>query len=124
MKRILAFVLVALTASIVYGQTKTKAMPFDDGSRVAQLDEQFAGTITADKSNCDKMATDIKAFYAKNGAELNRLRQQGQKRTKEQQAEFQKKYGARIQAATQKLNVGISGCINNPKVKDALKEMK
>ena len=124
MKRILAVVFVALAASLAFAQAKTKSLPFDDGSRVVQLDEQLAGTVDADKKNCDKMATDLKAFNAKNGAELRRLGQEGSKRTAEQKAEFHKKYDARIQAATQKMNAGITGCIANPKVKDALKGMQ
>jgi hypothetical protein len=51
---------------------------------------------------------------------MQRLRAEGMKRTPDQRAEFQKKYGARIQAATNRLNMGIGKCIQNPKVKEAL----
>ena len=127
MRRILALVAVLLAVPLAFGQAKTKApatLPFDDASRVVQLDEQLAGTVDADKKNCDKMATDLKAFNTKNGAEMRRLGQEGQKRTKEHQAEFHKKYDARIHAAEQKMNAGITGCIKNPKVQDALKGMQ
>jgi len=122
----LALCVIFLSLSPVFAQTKGKsspAQPFDDGSRVVQLDEQLAATVDADKKNCDKMAADLKTFNTKNGAEMRRLGQEGSKRTPEQKAEFHKKYGTRVQAATQKLNAGITGCIANPKVQEALKGM-
>jgi hypothetical protein len=115
--------LIALSCLVpAFGQAKSKsaAKASDDGARVVALDEQMASIVDADKSNCDKMANDIKAFADKNGAEMRRLSQEGQKRTKDEQAEFLKKYGSRIQAATAKMNAGVPGCIQNPKVKAAL----
>ena len=127
MKRMLTFAIIMLTTSMTFGQSKTKAtssVPSDDGARVVQLDEQLANTVADDKANCDKMAADMKAFNARNGAEMRRLGEEGRKRTKEQQAEFHKKYDARIHAAEQKMNAGVTGCIKNPKVQDALKGMQ
>ena len=123
MKRILALGVALLALTPAFAQTKGKssaAPTSNDGERVAQLDEQLAGIVDADKSNCDKMAGDVKAFSDKNGAEMQRLRDEGMKRSPEQRAEFQKKYGARIQAATAKMNAAIPACIQNPKVKAAL----
>ena len=123
MKRVLALAVALLALTPAFAQTKGKssATPSsNDGERVAQLDEQLAGIVDADKGNCDKMAADIKAFADKNGTEMQRLRQEGMKRSPEQRAEFQKKYGARIQAATAKMNAGVPACIANPKVKAAL----
>ena len=123
MRRALSLVAVVFVISTLLAQTKSKPAPAtaaNDGERVAQLDEQLAATVDADKGNCDKMATDIKAFADKNGAEMQRLRQEGMKRSPDQRAEFQKKYGARIQVATARMNGGIPACIQNPKVKAAL----
>ena len=125
MKRILALATVLLAVS---GFAQTKAKPSitaskpgaDDGARVVQLDEQLSGIVDAGKNDCDKMAADLKAWVDKNGKEMQRLREEGMKRTPEQRAEFQKKYGARIQAATGRMNAGIGKCIQNGKVKDAL----
>ena len=122
MKRVLALVVVAFVVSPAFAQAK-KAAPAasaDDGARVVQLDEQLSGIVDADKNDCDKMAADLKTWVDKNGKEMQRLREEGMKRTPDQRAEFQKKYGARIQAATTRMNMGIGKCIQNPKVKDAL----
>jgi hypothetical protein len=122
MKCVLALVVVALVFSPAFAQAK-KAAPAasaDDGEKVVQLDEQLADIVVKDKNDCDKMAAGIKSFVDKNGKEMQRLREEGMKRTPDQRAEFQKKYGARIHAATTRMNVGIGQCIQNPKVKDAL----
>ena len=123
MKRVLALLVALFLSILAFGQAKSKSSPApssNDGDRVVQLDEQMASMVDSDKGNCDKMATDIKAFADKNGAEMQRLRDEGMKRSPEQRAEFQKKYGARIQAATARMNAGIPACIQNPKVKASL----
>ena len=122
MRRILV-VLVAVALTPAFAQTKGKssaAPSGNDGDRVVQLDEQMANIVESDKGNCDKMAADIKAFADKNGAEMQRLRQEGTKRSPEDRAAFMTKYGARIHGAEAKMNAGIPACIQNPKVKAAL----
>jgi hypothetical protein len=122
MRIVLALVVAASLVSPAFSQAK-KAAPAasaDDGEKVVKLDEELAGIVDANKNDCDKMAAGIKTFVDKNGKEMQRLREEGMKRTPGERAEFQKKYGARIQAATTRLNAGIGKCIQNPKVKDAL----
>ena len=121
MKRMLAvLVLAAMCASFAIA-ADTKKPAADKGARVAELDEQLATIVDKDKADCDKMATEIKAFVAKNGKELHQLGEEGKNRTPEQQAAFKQKYGARIQGAMQKMNGGIVTCHTNPKVMEALK---
>lgn len=119
---VLGIALLALTPA--FAQSKSKSAPSpsksDDGDRVAQLDEQMANIVDSDKGNCDKMAADIKAFADKNGAEMQRLRQEGAKRNPDERTAFMKKYGARIHGAEAKMNAGIPSCIQNSKVKAAL----
>lgn len=118
---LLGIMLVVLTPAFAQTKGKSSAAPSsNDGDRVVQLDEQMANIVDSDKGNCDKMATDIKAFADKNGAEMQRLRQEGAKRSPDDRAAFMKKYGARIHGAEAKMNAGIPSCIQNPKVKAAL----
>lgn len=122
MRRVLAFAIL-LSVSSMLAQTKGKSAPApasNDGERVVQLDEQMANIVVSDKSNCDKMAADIKAFADKNGKEMQRLHDEGMKRTPEERTAFMKKYGARIQAARDSMNASIPSCIQNAKVKAAL----
>jgi hypothetical protein len=117
------FAMLLLLPSVLLAQSKGKSSPApssNDGERVVLLDEQMANIVDSDKGNCDKMATDIKAFADKNGAEMQRLRTEGAKRNPDERAAFMKKYGARIHGAEGKMNAGIPGCIQNPKVKAAL----
>lgn len=126
MRRVLALLVAVLAVSPAFAQAKKTSTPnaADDGEKVVKLDEQLASIVDADKANCDKMAADLNSFLAKNGDEMHRLRAEGAKRNPEQRSAFMKKYGARIQAATAKMNAGIGHCIQNPKVKAALAGMK
>ncbi len=123
MRRIPVLVVVCLALVPVFAQTKGKSTPklsSDDGERVVQLDEQLAGIVDADKASCDKMAADIKAFAAKNGKEMQLLRNEGMKRSPDERAAFMKQYGARIHGAEAKMNAGITNCLQDPKVRAAL----
>lgn len=121
MKRVLALAVAVLAMTPAFAQGKPAVPPSaDDGEKVVKLDEQLADIVEKDKADCDKMAADLKTFIDKNGAEMQRLRAEGAKRSPEQRAEFQKKYGGRIIAATHRMNTGIGNCIQNPKVKAAL----
>lgn len=125
MRRVLALAVVVLAVSLAFAQSKkSSANAAGEGEKVVKLDEQLANIVDADKNNCDKMAVGIKSFVDKNGKEMQRLREEGMKRTPDQRAEFQKKYGPRIQAATAKMNAGIGHCAQNSKVKAALSGMK
>ena len=123
MRIVLALAAAVLMVSSASAQAKGKAAPkksADDPLRVVQLDEEIANIVDADKNDCDKMAADVNTWVAKNKDEMHRLREEGKTRTAEQRADFQKRYRARVQAATAKMNAGIGKCIQNPKVKAAL----
>ena len=95
----------------------------DEGEDHVKLMEQVGDLIDHDRGDCDKMGTDLGAFFAKHHAEMQAHKEAGAKMTPEQREEFHKKYGDRMQAAEMKLRGGMMACHQNPKVMAAMRQM-
>ncbi len=126
MKRACALLVVVLSVAPVFAQKmpSSSESAAETGEKYVSLMEQMASIIDKDKANCDTMGNDLDAWFSKNDAEIERMRQLGQQMTPEQRAEFRKKYGARIGAAEQEMRGGMTNCYQNAKVKAAVSKMR
>jgi hypothetical protein len=84
------------------------------------LVETMANVIDRDKADCDKMGTDLNALLDANAGLIREAEAAHKKLSPEQRRVFLDKYRARVQAATAKMQGGITRCASNAKVTAAL----
>lgn len=94
-----------------------------DEERTVELVEEMATLFARHQADCDRLGAEFDAFASDNAARFADLKRLGRLEGEERKR-FDAKYGARLEAAMQKLMDGASACMANPKVESALKRIQ
>jgi hypothetical protein len=85
--------------------------------------EEMANIIDANKDDCDKAATALEAFAAKNGETLKKLKDTMKGGDEAKEKAMKEKYGARLGAIMGKMMEGSMKCATNEKFGAAMAKM-
>jgi hypothetical protein len=122
MRRVLAALGVVLVVASVSPASADGPAPAEVVA--VRLVEELAAVMDANMKSCDKMGAALEKFMESHAADIRRLREEEKKMTDEQKKALAAKYGARLQAAAQKILAGAQTCGANPRVKEALSRFK
>jgi hypothetical protein len=120
MKTLRTLLAAALLAGAVGLGSPARA---DSGEQMIAFFEKLAAIIDSNKSNCDKMASELGKFLDDNAAAIDKAREEVKKSTPEQRKAVHDKYKARFDAAMAKVKEGAMACKDNPKVKAAIEKL-
>jgi len=85
--------------------------------------QQMADLFVADAKDCEKMATDIRAFTAQNRALLDQLAEMEKHQTQEERAAFDQRNRATLEALLTKVTPAMTACRDNKSVEAAMAAM-
>ena len=88
------------------------------------LQEQVATIVVNDKTECEKMASDLGAFVTAHQRDFAAVAEWSKHLTPGQKKAYLAKYGARLYAVSQKLTSNVQACIANPRVMQALQRIE
>jgi hypothetical protein len=121
MKRaLLAIVLVSALSLSASADEKTDAKMAEDQM---VLLEKLGDLLSADKSDCDKMAVDLNRYVADNKERLSAIKAWSKGLGPEQKKALEEKYKARTETAVKKIHAGLNSCAKSKSVQDALKRL-
>ncbi len=115
MKRRFSLALLLLVSSLAV----SAAADENYAEKSVQLAEKLATIVDSDKADCDKMASDMTAFFDANAEVYEQIRQWGKTLSPEEKKAYLAKYRPRINAAVQKMMGGLTKCEKNERVKAA-----
>ena len=120
-------VVLVLALSAAVGTTSAGAAPAaqrDLGGDYVALVNSLSQIASHDRSNCVKMAADLKSYIAAHHAEIASLKARSQKLTKAQKLAFGREYGAKLAAAVRTFTQNVLACVTSAEVQAALATVK
>jgi hypothetical protein len=87
------------------------------------LMQQMGDIFSANLQDCDKLATELKAFIGEHRAALGALTAMLSKLSAQDQAAFEQRNKAAQDAISKKMQAGVVACGQNPNVQAALREL-
>jgi len=84
--------------------------------------EEIASLIQTDEKDCDKMGSDLDAYYTKNGGLIDSMKDIYMKMPKAERKPIQTRYRPRFDAAWKKLQPGLKKCKEQPQLKTLLRK--
>jgi hypothetical protein len=84
------------------------------------MTQRMADLFVADAKDCEKMATDIRAFTAQNKALLDQLAEMEKHQTKQERAEFATRNRSTLEALLRKVTPAMTACRDNKSVEAAM----
>jgi hypothetical protein len=87
------------------------------------MSQRMADLFVADAKNCEKMATDIRAFTTLNKALLDQLAEMEKHQTQEEREAFDQRNRATLEALLIKVTPAMTACRDNKSVEAAMAAM-
>ena len=123
-KLALTVAILCFSAGSVLADKAAAPAATNSDEQIVALLEELASIVDKDKANCDQMGTDLGKFVDDNHAKMEKLKEEGKKRTDEEKKAAREKYKDRFMAAMQKMKDGMTACHDNAKVKAAMEKMR
>jgi hypothetical protein len=91
-------------------------------NRAVAMMQQMADMFAADAKDCEKLATDVKGFLAKNKELLGQVMAMEKKQTEQERTAFEARNKAAQDSMMQKMTPAMNACRDNKSLEAAMKE--